>query len=151
MGSLERRIRLNLGCGRDRRSGYVNVDAYVPAVDARMSLGHLGFRPGTVDEILCSHVLEHFGKHEVPDLLRSWRDVLRPGGTLTVIVPDLPWCIRQWLRLPESERWGWSLDAIFGLQDHPGEFHKTGFSPERLGRLLLEAGFSSVGPDLHLL
>ena len=59
-------------------------------------------------------------------------------------MPDLPWCMRQWLRLPDSARWDWALDTIYGLQDSPGEFHKTGFSAGRLRLLLRKAGFTTA-------
>ena len=45
---------------------------------------------------------------------------------------------------PEEHRWGWSLDTIFGLQTHPGEYHKTGFSAARIEGLMAEAGFAQV-------
>ena len=70
--------------------------------------------------------------------------VLKPSGNAEIIVPDLPWCMKQWLRLPDSARWEWALDTNFGLQDHPGEFHKTGFSVDRLNHLLTEAGFQRI-------
>lgn len=49
----------------------------------------LRFRDGTVDHILCSHFLEHVYPSEAESILADFRRVLRPGGTLHVIVPDL--------------------------------------------------------------
>ena len=109
-----------------------------------MEASRLAFPDRSVDEVYCSHVLEHLSKHEVMDVLVEWNRVVKPGGKVEIIVPDLPWCMKQWLRLPDSARWDWPLDTIFGLQDHPGEFHKTGFSTDRLHYLLQEAGFEAV-------
>ncbi len=136
-------ILLNIGCGGDIRSGYVNIDAFAEG-DLKMDAGCLGFPRNSVDGVYSSHVLEHLSKHEIGDVLAEWNRVLKVTGTVEVIVPDFPWCLKQWLRLSERSRWDWALDTIFGLQNHPGEFHKTGFSAERLGQLLTEAGFRDV-------
>jgi predicted SAM-dependent methyltransferase len=137
-------IRLNIGCGGNIRPGYVNIDAFAPGPDFKMDAAHLAFCDRSCDEIFSSHVLEHLSKHEVLPILREWNRILKTTGMVEIIVPDLPWCMKQWLRLPDSARWEWALDTIFGLQDHPGEFHKTGFSTDRLRQLLVEAGFERI-------
>jgi arylsulfatase A-like enzyme/predicted SAM-dependent methyltransferase len=139
-----RPLRVNLGCGDDRRGGYLNVDEYAAGADQRMDIRALSFPDGSVDEIFSAHALEHLGKHEVPPVLRELRRVLRPRGRLVLNLPNLEWCVRHWLSLPESERWGWPLDTLFGLQTHPGEFHKTGFTGARVRALLEEADFSLI-------
>lgn len=137
-------VRLNLGCGEDRRQGYINVDAYVSSADLQMDVFDLPLDDGVADEIFSSHMLEHLGKHEVPHVLKTWHRVLKPGGILRLNVPDLSWVVENWLRLPEAQRWGWALDTIFGLQTHPGEYHKTGFTADRIRGLLSWAGFAEV-------
>jgi GT2 family glycosyltransferase len=109
-----------------------------------MDLFHLPFDDGTVDLIFTEHMLEHLGKHEVALALEEWARVLKPYGKLLMNLPNLEWCLEQWLSKPEKERWDWQLDTIFGLQTHPGEFHKTGFTQERLGVLLTAAGFGQI-------
>lgn len=134
-------LRLNLGCGHSPRAGYVNIDFYVehPAI-VKMDLHCLDFADGAAAEIMSVHVLEHFGQNEVPVLLAEWMRVLAPDGEMRIEVPDLEWCLRNWLSAAEEERWAWNLAVIFGIQDHEGEFHKTGFSAPRLSRLLTGAG-----------
>ena len=109
-----------------------------------MEAARLGFTGHSVDEIFSSHMLEHLSNHEVMDVLVEWNRVLKSTAKVEIIVPDLAWCLKQWLRLPEQARWDWALDTIFGLQNHPGEFHKTGFSRDRLHHLLKEAGFRRI-------
>ncbi|MBK35703.1 MAG: hypothetical protein CME26_09275 [Gemmatimonadetes bacterium] len=137
-------VRLNLGCGTDRREGYINVDVYVDTADLRMDIFHLPLETGTVDEIFSSHMLEHLGKYEVPKALAEWHRVLRAGGRIRLNLPDLEWMVQHWLEQPESERWGWSLDALYGLQTHDGEHHKTGFTVSRVEQLLSDAGFGDA-------
>ena len=145
--ALPEGIKLYLGCGDKRKKDYINVDKYVSGPDVvAMDPLHLPFDNGTVDVILTEHMLEHLGKHEVPVALQEWARVLKPHGKLLMNLPNLEWCLQQWLAKPEEERWGWQLDTIFGLQTHRGEFHQTGFTSARLRTLLKAAGFSG-NPD----
>jgi GT2 family glycosyltransferase/ADP-heptose:LPS heptosyltransferase/glycosyltransferase involved in cell wall biosynthesis/SAM-dependent methyltransferase len=143
--SVPESIRLYLGCGDKRKKGYINVDKYVSAPDvAVMDPLHLPYDNGVVDVILTEHMLEHLGKQEVPLALKEWARVLKPHGKLLMNLPNLEWCMQQWLAKPEKDRWGWQLDTIFGLQTHRGEFHQTGFTSARLHTLLKDAGFSEI-------
>jgi GT2 family glycosyltransferase/2-polyprenyl-3-methyl-5-hydroxy-6-metoxy-1,4-benzoquinol methylase/Flp pilus assembly protein TadD/spore maturation protein CgeB len=137
-------VRMNLGCGPDNRTGYINVDAYVDNADLKMDIFNLPLPDNSVDEILSSHMLEHLGKFEVPLALKEWFRVLKPTGKLQMNLPDLEWSARQWLDLPEDSRWGWPLDTLFGLQTHPGEYHKTGFTADRIEKVLRNVGFGGV-------
>ncbi|WP_088892090.1 glycosyltransferase [Leptolyngbya ohadii] len=138
-------VKLHLGCGRKVKEGYLNIDAHVSAPGIlRMDIFNLDFPEASVDEIFTEHMLEHLSKFEVPVALQEWARVLKPNGKLMMNLPNLEWCLREWLAKPESDRWGWQLDTIFGLQTHPGEFHKTGFTKPRLIHLLREAGFNHI-------
>ncbi len=81
--------KLHLGCGRDVRPGYVNVDRVpLPGVDVVLDLeSPLPFRDGAFDEIFSSHVLEHVDRF-VP-LMGEMHRVCAPGGRLRHFVPHL--------------------------------------------------------------
>jgi predicted SAM-dependent methyltransferase len=55
------------------------------------------FPDASVDHILCSHFLEHVFPDEMECILKDFRRVLKPGGTLHVIVPDLADMAKQYL------------------------------------------------------
>ena len=132
-------IRLDVGSGgRSPDPEWLGVDLFAPEADVRAPMDKLPFPDGSVDEIFSSHALEHLGKFDVARVLREWHRVLRPGGKLTVRVPDLKWCCRWWL---DHQTTGWDLDVIFGNQTRPGEFHCTGFNRPIMDRYLTEAGF----------
>jgi SAM-dependent methyltransferase len=85
--SPEKKKKLNVGCGRDSRAGWVNLDASpLPGVDIVHNLENLPlpFADGEFDEILCQDVLEHI---EYIPVLRDLHRILKPGGELTVRVP----------------------------------------------------------------
>ena len=138
-------LKLHLGCGRNIRDGYLNIDQYLMAPGIiNMDIFNIPIENNFVDEIFTEHMLEHLSKFEVPQALKEWARVLKPDGRLVMNLPNLEWCLKQWLSKPEEVRWGWQLDTIFGLQTHPGEFHKTGFTKPHLQKLLTHAGFNKI-------
>lgn len=53
-------IKLNIGCGKDYREGYVNIDSGNVKKECYMNLEDgISFSDDSVDEILAYHVLEH--------------------------------------------------------------------------------------------
>jgi SAM-dependent methyltransferase len=113
------------------------VDRYAP-MDA------LPYAPGTVDEIRSVQSLEHLDMREGPRVLRHWYEILRPGGIAHVDVPDFEETARQLLAQPDEPAKDWYYRLVYGSQKNPYAFHKNGFSPARLERMLLEAGFREV-------
>ena len=81
--------RLHLGCGRDIRPGYVNLDVVkIPGIDVAADLEmRLPFRDGVFDEVLASHVLEHV--RDLIPLLGELARICRPGAVLRIEVPHL--------------------------------------------------------------
>lgn len=132
-------MRLNLGCGTDKREGYVNVDA-VAAFHADLNWdlhNPLPYKSGGVEEILAQDVLEHFNRQDADTILRHWVDLLGPGGQMRIRVPD-------WGRMPKT------LDNIFGAIDwkgvDTGDFgvHKWAYTEQSLRFLMEHCGLSEV-------
>jgi predicted SAM-dependent methyltransferase len=82
---------LNLGCGERLHPAWVNLD--LRPADASVQKwdlqAELPFPEESFDVVYHSHVLEHFSKGEGLRLLERCRRVLRRGGTIRVVVPDL--------------------------------------------------------------
>jgi SAM-dependent methyltransferase len=81
--------RLNLGCGRDIRPGYVNLDVVkMPGIDVVADLERpLPFADDSFDEVFTSHVLEHVG--DLFPLLAELRRICRPDAVIRIFVPHL--------------------------------------------------------------
>jgi len=83
-------VKLNLGCGEYRQEGWTNVDSY-PGVnpDVVADLASLPFDDAVADAVYVGHCLEHNEPGEIPAILAEIRRVLKPGGGLCVVAPDL--------------------------------------------------------------
>ena len=92
---------LNVGCGRKFHLAWTNIDmvAADPAVRAANLIEGIPFETGTFDVVYHSQVLEHIPKDNAPAFLAECLRVLRPGGILRVVVPDLEDMAREYLRL----------------------------------------------------
>ena len=134
-------LRLNLGSGKSHLEGYVGVDKYDDEADVKADMLDLPYGPDTVDEIFCAHALEHLPFRETGKAFAEWLRVLRPGGKLTIVVPNLEW-IASILSHDGDRRY--ALQITFGNQEHEGEFHKGGWKPLWLYGDLQQAGFEVV-------
>jgi len=95
---------LNLGCGTRYHSSWVNVDIHctgpdVIPFDLRQGIP---FVDEAFDVIYHSHLLEHFSKAYAAVFLKECFRVLRKGGIIRVVVPDLEEILRTYLRLLEE-------------------------------------------------
>lgn len=58
----------------------------------------------TFDVVYHSHLLEHLDREQAPDFLRECHRVLKDGGVLRVVVPDLEQLARSYLGVVEQMR-----------------------------------------------
>ena len=77
--------KLNLGCGTDIRTGWINLDKFgLPGVDVCHDIQELPlpFDDASFDEILCKDILEHV---EYIPLLGDLHRILKHGGILVTL------------------------------------------------------------------
>lgn len=104
------------------------------------------FDDDSIDEIYASHVLEHLSHNkEMVLALREFLRILRPGGKLSVSVPDMMELARAFCAedLTTGDRFKISR-LIFGGQRDAYDGHKFGFSYDVLERILEEVGFRDI-------
>ena len=136
--------KLNIGCGNHILEGWVNADLYYE--DDRVVKYDILNMPEEwtdyFDEVLCQHVLEHFGRMEAQKaLLNLWR-VTKTGGKCVIVVPDLDYCCEIFFSSKDHtvlKEWGFRM--LFGSQDYEGDMHKTGFTLEHIKKLVNGIGF----------
>jgi SAM-dependent methyltransferase len=92
--------RLNLGCGHDKRVGWLNADNFVecqPDMMIDIEATPWPFEADAFDHVLMKHVLEHVGADfkVFQAVMRELYRVIAPGGFLDIHVPhvrsDLFW------------------------------------------------------------
>ena len=159
--------RLNLGCGSRSHPEWVNVeflgfrrgvpewlaaaladsrwfrkDPTVVCADVRCGIP---FENEIFEVVYHSHLLEHLDRERVRPFLLECRRVLRPGGILRIVVPDLERIVTSYLQavgdarrgIPNAaERYDWAMLELF---DQMVRTRSGGEMGRRLGKKPVEA------------
>jgi predicted SAM-dependent methyltransferase len=148
-------LKLNLGCGPNRRPGWVNIDLFHPGTDLQLDLRRRWpFPDGSVAYVYSEHAFEHFEFYqEVPHFLSESLRVLQNGGVFDVGVPDTEWPLQAYGN-PDHDYWPttlrWHPAGCETQLDHinyhfrQGEQHKYAWDEETLRRSLQNAGFTCI-------
>ena len=141
--------KLHLGCGRRFIPGFIHVDLDdFPHIDYRHDVRSLPMFPdNTVKLIYACHVLEYFDRVEVTDVLREWRRVLAPGGTLRVAVPDFAALVRVYQTHGQLDRLVGPLYGRIAVNTPQGPavaYHHTTYDYDSLRLVLEGAAFENV-------
>jgi len=153
-------LKLHIGSGEYSLDSWINIDAYPAqlAMDVRWGLP---FPDNSVAFVFLSHTLEHlFYPREALQLAKDIKRVLRPGGVLRVIVPDVEKCLRAYVEddkeffASRRKTWTWWPKDVTRLQEvlcyaGAGSWfglasHKFGYDYETLCHLFAMAGFRNV-------
>ena len=81
-------VKLNLGCGDDKKEGYVNMDfskEVNPDKVWNFEKTPLPFRTNSVDEILAFHILEHINNF-IP-LMHDFHRICKNGAIIKIKTP----------------------------------------------------------------
>ena len=137
-------IRLNMGCGPFPMEGFINIDQF-PEVnpDLLCDVTKLPYEPGTVSEIYAGHILEHFRVDEGQKVLRYWLMLLKPGGRISISVPDYDFLVKEYVKdmTPEKLRDLNDTYIYSGIQPSP---HQYAYSAALLEKCMVDAGFVNV-------
>ena len=129
-----KKVRLNLGAGDIPIDGYINIDR-----KTGQEAYPLAYEDNSVDEIRASHILEHFGMHDVVDVLKEWVSKLKPGGLLKIAVPDFDKIVKLYEE-GDSKTSGY----LCGGQVDENDYHKSIFNQETLTTIMEDAGIELV-------
>lgn len=136
--------KVNLGCGPQDFEGYINVDARdLPNVDIIASALDIPFGENELDEILTSHLIEHFTSQVMEkEILPYWYSKLKEGGVLRCILPNIDFMIRKYAK--GDITFGNLEEITMGGQEYEGNCHYAMYSVDKLKNMLLQCGFKNV-------
>lgn len=91
--------RANIGCGSRYHADWHNFDVHGNGRDVHRAdiLRGLPLADDSMDVVYHSHLLEHLPPQAATPFLAECRRVLRPGGIVRVVVPDLEAMVRAYL------------------------------------------------------
>lgn len=114
-------VRIELGSGPCGEPGFFHIDAVkIGNVDQQADIRNLRFIKGdSVDELYSAHTVEHISYTEIATVLGEWNRVLKPGGKITIKMPDLEFLCRAHVEgIHSTEE---TMIAMFGgFSDEPG-------------------------------
>lgn len=150
-------MKLNLGCGEDIRTGFVNVDAFPRdgVVFFDLQTDNLSRVWSGIEHILANDIVEHLNHWEAVHLLKEMFASLGHGGTVEIRVPDCEYIIEN-----RDMSLSHKLTMLYGGQDvsqgvdkamdkirmkRPDLFcHRYGWTMDRMRAHLIAAGFDRI-------
>ena len=182
-------IKYNMGCGSIRPEGWINVDSSVTSLVRRLPYGQSivskfgkkkvvgapvvymnlsnkwrGIGDQTAEIVYASHLFEHITLKGRTVFLREAFRVLKPGGVIRLVVPDLELHARNYIHdldqgnTKANEQFLWSLNLhregqypsgkkihqfLGYLQGYPHQ-HKYMYDQYSLSELLTKCGFTQI-------
>lgn len=142
------KVLLDIGCGTihhrfdDPDYKVVRLDIREECnPDYRCDVRRLPFGPEMADTVFSSHVLEHVNRAEVFDTLKEWTRVLKSGGDLQLIVPNLEYAAKK---IIEDDLNYDSMNVLYGEQTYDHNYHQCGFTEKSLTSLMKQCGLEIV-------
>lgn len=114
-----------IGGGQTSYEGWIFTDRDFLDITNPQDWSNL-FDPGSIDRVLCEHVLEHLSEQECVLALTEAYRYLKPGGLMRIAVPD------AYRRDP----------AYVAEASPPNDGHKVFYNVDTLPPLLVRLGFS---------
>jgi predicted SAM-dependent methyltransferase len=143
-------IKLNIGAGFKNFDGWISV-GLADHHEIKSDIRNLPLPDNYADEAMAIHVVEHINRWEVPDMLKDWRRVLKPGARLVIEQPELRKCCMAVLHGSDDR------DGLWGLFGDPAErdelmMHRWCWTEKEMIAELKAAGFrkiTSAHPVFH--
>lgn len=160
--------KIEIGCGfMFNKPGYerLDIDPNCPQLDFCCSMDDIPVEDKVFDEVFSAHSLEHISWRKTHKTLSEWFRILKPGGVVHIVVPNMRWIVEQYL----ANGQGWTEDAAVMTADEKtclttqagvshslwanfklfsstveNDIHLAGFDRWILAQRLKDAGFANI-------
>jgi hypothetical protein len=150
-------LKINVGCGSDKKDGYVNIDGVKelePDIVMRLPQDSLldRFSPASVHEVMMIDFLEHHFRWEAEKILKEIYIILVPNGKINIRVPNFVNIVFNF-----RISWEQKIRLLWGGQDIGNEAnddlrikypefycHKYGYTKSSLTSILKKIGFVCI-------
>jgi predicted SAM-dependent methyltransferase len=133
---INKKVKLNLGCGTDIMPGFINVDIRnIHGIDMVADLLNLPLKNDSAELIFLNDVLEHFVLKTSILVLKECYRVLSDGCDLIIKVEQdkadkiTPFVFQEY---------------VYGGQDYFENLHRSGYTPQFLAGICATVGFRRV-------
>lgn len=142
INNKKNQLYLHLGAGETIIPGFINLDIREKDGIDKISLVYpLDFDDNLFDIVYSSHILEHFPRKQVRNVLQEWVRVLKPGGTLRLSVPSIENLIEIYSKYKDLEQ---IIGPLYGGQDYRHNFHHTVFDRNTLVNLMKSVSLDAI-------
>jgi len=101
-----------------------------------------------VDNIFSRHFFEHLTFRQGKIVLEKWHKILKPGGRLEIILPNMTYHINQWISRSNSNELIQAQNGFWGAQrgdiNDIWDIHKSGYDFDTLSATLQNAKFGKI-------
>ena len=143
---------LNLGCGRTRFDGFINLDIArntMTDLDIQGNVLRLPFKNESFKRIGLFHVLEHIERiYHVKLFDEIWR-ILKPKGSVIVCCPEILEVMKRFMDNTYGQRWSWYNLMLYGRQLYKSDYHVTATERRDVVDKLFNCGFKDVNCTLE--
>jgi predicted SAM-dependent methyltransferase len=145
-------IKLNIGCGHNRKPSWVNIDL-LPDVDVSLDMREpIPFPDSSVTIVYSEHFFEHLDyPSPAKQFLKECHRILKPGGTFSVGVPDVQWALEAYVGPDDKvffSHWhpAWCQTRLehINYMFRQGTEHRFAYDFETLHHVLAETGFTNI-------
>jgi 2-polyprenyl-3-methyl-5-hydroxy-6-metoxy-1,4-benzoquinol methylase len=137
---------VELGGGNSNDAYHPNVDVRaIPGVDiiCDLSKGVIPLHDGHADKIKMIHLINHLSAEAGEKILNECLRILRPGGSLFIMVTDMGFVLKRIIADGMVDEW---TTCVWGTRGntYDADFHLWGYTESSLELLLKKVGFVDI-------
>ncbi|MEW5821453.1 MAG: methyltransferase domain-containing protein, partial [Cyanobacteriota bacterium] len=137
-------VKLNIGCNKVYKAGYINIDETNDAIADRVSTPYdLPFEDNSVDLIESYNLIEQLTFEKALMSIEEWYRVLKNGGRLVIETLHLDNIVEEYLKTDEHEYKDEYLKKVFKTNDENNQVYSA-YNIVKLTHILLSSGFENV-------